>query len=95
MGNEVRLSQDWSSGRTQCINSLSLLTNVWAEGRKQAKIIREKLPGKEGVGLTALVPSTALPEVRGSEHSKLSASSGKDRLRNSGSLCSIQGLARR
>lgn len=50
MGNEVRLSQDWSSGRTQCINSLSLLTNLWAEGRKQAKIIREQLPGKEGSG---------------------------------------------
>lgn len=54
MESEVRLSQDWPLGRTQYINSFSLLTNIWAEGKSSER----------GAKLTALVPSSVLPEVK-------------------------------
>lgn len=78
MENEVRLSRDWSLGRTQCINSLSLLTNLWAGGRKQAQRSPERSCQEKRGQADSFSASTALPEVRVSGHSKLSASSGEE-----------------
>lgn len=65
MESEVRLSQDWPLGRTQCISSFSLLTNIWAEGRNMHKgHQREDTAWKRQPRLIALFPSTALAKVR-------------------------------
>lgn len=42
MESEVRLSQDQPLGGTQYISSFSLLTNIWAEGRKHAQRSSER-----------------------------------------------------